>query len=41
MPSAMIDPAESVQPPLEARDLEKTFEGGDGRQIDVLRGVTN
>ncbi len=36
----MIDRAGPPPPPLEARDLEKSYTGGDGRQLDVLRGVT-
>jgi len=40
----MIDVAapmpSTAAPPLEARDLAKSYVGGDGSRLDVLRGVT-
>ncbi|MDP2955102.1 MAG: ABC transporter ATP-binding protein [Longimicrobiales bacterium] len=32
--------AGGASPPLEARDLEKSFRGGDGSELHILRGVS-
>jgi lipoprotein-releasing system ATP-binding protein len=37
---AGVQPAGRAAPPLEARDLEKVFVGGDGSRIEVLQGIT-
>jgi lipoprotein-releasing system ATP-binding protein len=36
----MTESADGVQATVEARDLEKSYLGGDGSRIDVLRGVS-
>jgi len=40
MRSAMTEAADQGHAPVEAHDLEKSYVGGDGSRIDVLRGVS-
>jgi ABC-type lipoprotein export system ATPase subunit len=39
MRSVMTESTDRGHPPVEARDLQKSYVGGDGSGIDVLRGV--